>query len=676
MQRRALTRPGSQRPVPARGWLPAAIVALFLFVADFGPARADETRPSGPAPDVADCLACHGDSADIIEVDAGDGEVRELAAFDPAVLAAGVHGKLACSDCHTDIRDQEAPHQKQGEPVADCATCHERLLEAARAAGTESEHPGLLRVMKNVAAYRESYHARPDADHPERPKASCDQCHDTHGFQRREPGTPAHEAWRPEIPALCGEACHEDQFEDYTLSVHGVAVLEKGKPEAAVCSDCHTTHDIDNTSKDPTKLLITSQCGGCHEAQYRSYRATYHGQVHSLGYTYTAKCFDCHGSHDVLAPTDPESMVHPDNRLETCQECHDGDKLPLATAGFVSFGPHAHAGDFERYPQLWIATRFMVALLIGVFAFFWLHCGLWYYREWKDRRDGVPSPRVKVSELPLDETRHVRRFGAGWRMAHLAFALVTMTLVLTGTAALYAETAWARAVVDALGGPERTGVVHRVAATLFVGIFLVHFVVVMYHLLVRRRGQFRWFGPDSLVPRWQDFIDCYRMFRWFLGRGPRPLLDRWAYFEKFDYWAVFWGVNVIGFSGLMLAFPHVTASLLPGWVFNVATVVHGEEAFLAAVFLFTVHFFNNHFRPDKLPPPDIVMFTGTQSLDEFRRDHPAQYNRLVETGQLEAYLVDAPSGAFVTASRVLGLVLIGFGLILLVLVAIGFFSVL
>lgn len=64
----------------------------------------------------------------------------------------------------------------------------------------------------------------------------------------------------------------------------------------------------------------------------------------------------------------------------------------------------------------------------------------------------------------------------------------------------------------------------------------------------------------------------------------------------------------------MLAFPHVTATYLPGWVFNVATLVHGET-FLAAVFLFTVHFFNNHFRPDKLPPPDVGdVATGTQSL--------------------------------------------------------------
>ncbi|MDO8341374.1 MAG: cytochrome C, partial [Candidatus Woesebacteria bacterium] len=118
----------------------------------------------------------------------------------------------------------------------------------------------------------------------------------------------------------------------------------------------------------------------------------------------------------------------------------------------------------------------------------------------------------------------------------------------------------------------------------------------------------------------------------------------------------------------------VTATYLPGWVFNVATVVHAEEAFLAAVFLFTVHFFNNHFRPDKLPPPDVVMFTGTQSLDEFKHEHRAQYDRLVATGQLEQYLVDAPSAPFTLASRVLGLVLIAIGLSLLVMIAIGFLS--
>jgi len=109
-------------------------------------------------------------------------------------------------------------------------------------------------------------------------------------------------------------------------------------------------------------------------------------------------------------------------------------------------------------------------------------------------------------------------------------------------------------------------------------------------------------------------------------------------------------------------------------VFNVATLVHGEEAFLASVFLFTVHFFNNHFRPDKLPPPDIVMFTGSLSLEELRRDHPAQYLRLIDSGELKNYLVDAPSQPMTLGSKILGIVLIAAGLSLLFLVAIGFFT--
>ncbi|MCM2309430.1 MAG: hypothetical protein NDI91_18395, partial [Sulfuritalea sp.] len=65
---------------------------------------------------------------------------------------------------------------------------------------------------------------------------------------------------------------------------------------------------------------------------------------------------------------------------------------------------------------------------------------------------------------------------------------------------------------------------------------------------------------------------------------------------------------------------------------------------------------------------------GTQSLDEFKHEHAAQYQRLVDTGELEKYLVDAPSRPFTIGSKILGLVLICFGLVLLLLIAIGFFG--
>ena len=114
---------------------------------------------------------------------------------------------------------------------------------------------------------------------------------------------------------------------------------------------------------------------------------------------------------------------------------------------------------------------------------------------------------------------------------------------------------------------------------------------------------------------------------------------------------MFWGVTIIGGSGVILYFRAAVAKILPGYVFNLAMIFHGEEAVLAAVFLFTVHFFNNHFRPDKFPL-DTVMFTGALSLEEFKREHALEYERLVETGQLERHRVPPPSRAMVLGSRI------------------------
>ncbi|MFC5300122.1 cytochrome C [Azospira restricta] len=625
--------------------------------------------------DNAGCLSCHDGKKGKIEVPGKDGEKRALAHVDTRKFGMSIHSEMRCVACHQEITDSRAQHRKNPQAQApNCITCHEQLWADARRDKLTQEKERLGLVVQNIADYRKSFHARPDADDPTRAKAFCEDCHGSHEFRVPPQGSERRTAWHKEIPETCGAKCHEDQLESYLESVHGEELVDKGNVKAAVCTDCHSAHRVVNTSTDNFKLANVNTCGDCHKKQLNSYTDTYHGQVNRLGYTYTARCVDCHRSHDVKAVEDPNSTVHPKNRMKTCMKCHSDKKPGMhdATPGFASFAPHATTDDFEKYPQMFIASKFMVALLIFVFAFFWAHSGLWYYREWKDRQAGKAPPHIDTKGLVLDTGKHFRRFPLGWRIAHLVFALVTMTLVLTGTSALYAESAWAPVVAKAVGGPKMLGLIHRVAAFLFIGIFMIHFVYVMQKLL--RDRTFRWFGPDSLIPNWKDFADCWGMFKWFFGKGPRPLFDRWAYYEKFDYWAVFWGVNIIGWSGLMLAFPHVTAQFLPGWVFNVGTLVHGEEAFLAAVFLFTVHFFNNHFRPDKLPPPDVVMFTGTQSLEEFRHDHPAHYQRLVDSGEITQYLVDPPSRQFHGGSVALGLALIAVGLVLLLLVGVGFFT--
>jgi cytochrome b subunit of formate dehydrogenase len=173
-------------------------------------------------------------------------------------------------------------------------------------------------------------------------------------------------------------------------------------------------------------------------------------------------------------------------------------------------------------------------------------------------------------------------------------------------------------------------------------------------------------GPRSLVPQPIDLIQLLQHFRWFVGLGPRPRFDRYSYWEKFDYWAVFWGMAIIGTSGLMLWFPAFFARLLPGWIFNIALVIHGEEALMAMVFIFTVHFFNGHLRPDKFPM-DLVIFTGRVSVEELKHERPAEYGRLVTENALAKVMTDPPSKGLTTVGRIVGTTAVCIGLTVAVL---------
>ena len=630
--------------------------------------------------DNASCLSCHDGKKGKLDIPGADGKPRALHSVAPDKFGQGVHAQMQCVACHTDIKDNaEIANAHTKDPAqalkkVDCAGCHQELWDQAQKNGTAKDKPRFELVAKNIAAYKNSFHARPRADDKTKPNASCDNCHDTHSFNVPAKDSPQYAQWRLTIAKTCGTSCHEDQLEAYAGSIHGQEVLDKKNAKAAVCSDCHTAHAVTNSSSEPFKLAVTAKCGSCHEENLKSYKATYHGQISSLGYAYTAKCFDCHGSHEILKVTDPKSKVHADNRMTTCRQCHNGKKgVSVAPVGFASFQPHGNANDFARYPQIWVAWQIMVQLLVGTFGFFWLHTALWFYREYKERKDRSKQQHIKIDVLPAHfKGKHVKRFSAAWRIAHLTFALSLMVLTLTGMPLFYPDVAWAPVIMTALGGPHTAGLIHRISAVIFAGVFFWHLIYMVVGI-ARDWKNFKFFGPNSMIPNLQDGKDMLAMFKWFFGQGPRPVFDRWTYWEKFDYWAPFWGVTIIGVSGLIMWLPSVFGAFLPGWVFNVAAIFHGEEAFLAVVFLFTVHFFNNHFRPDKFPL-EVVMFTGTFSLEEFKHEHAVEYKRLLDSGELEKHLVDAPSPGKLFASKVLGFTLITFGLTLLTLVGIGFFS--
>lgn len=226
------------------------------------------------------------------------------------------------------------------------------------------------------------------------------------------------------------------------------------------------------------------------------------------------------------------------------------------------------------------------------------------------------------------------------RTLHVLMIVSFISLAVTGMTLKFSYTSWASTLSRMLGGYEAAGSIHRFAAVIMIGVFLTHLV----DIVRLKRKEFKsWksliFGEDSMLPNKQDYLDFVGSIKWFLGLGDRPQYGRWTYWEKFDYFAVFWGVAVIGSTGFMLWFPEIFTLLIPGWMINVATIIHSDEALLATGFIFTVHFFNTHLRPEKFPM-DMVVFTGYMPVEELKHDKPKEFEQLVQSGELDKHLTE------------------------------------
>ena len=265
--------------------------------------------------------------------------------------------------------------------------------------------------------------------------------------------------------------------------------------------------------------------------------------------------------------------------------------------------------------------------------------------------------------------KQYERFDPVLRTLHFFVIISFLTLVLTGTTIKFSGVGIFQTISKLLGGYQVTGFMHRVAAVITFGYFIAHLAYMFY--LKRKNGKsYKYFlcGENSLVPNKNDFKEYVQTIKWFLGMAERPLYGKWTYWEKFDYFAVFWGVAIIGASGLLLWCPEFFTKLgVPGAVINIATIIHSDEALLATGFIFTVHFFNTHFRPDKFPM-DKVIFTGSVPLKELKKDRPRLYKQLVESGELEKYLVDPPSKRFLIVVKIFGFAALATGIVFIILI--------
>src|SRR5215469_809387 len=268
--------------------------------------------------------------------------------------------------------------------------------------------------------------------------------------------------------------------------------------------------------------------------------------------------------------------------------------------------------------------------------------------------------------------RWFKRFTPAQRYLHGALFTSFLGLAATGLPLRFSESIWARHMAAAVGGFGAILFVHKFCALVLTGAFLVHVKDLATRAFVRREKGIFW-GPTSMIANLKDVKDLFSHMRYFVGLGPKPEFERYAYWEKFDYWAVFWGMMVIGFSGYAMWFAPFFAHFLPGWALNAVLVIHSEEGLLAILFIFSIHFVNTHLRPGSFPM-DMVIFTGVESEEEFKHKRSVEYERLAAAGKLESRLGEKPASWLVNFGRVVGTIAITIGIVLLVLTLTAYFG--
>ncbi len=570
-------------------WVRSAIVicsaSALICLAALLPVRSQEGgEPATIArSDVDTCLACHASATE---------KTRPV---DKTALDRSPHAGLVCQDCHSSIT--AAPHTAAMlEEKASCATCHP----------------------DQEAAYAKGLHSNPDkqpGDHPT--CVFCHGCGDPHAIGKADTWT------RPAKVALCSN-CHRDRTRmrrygpdtdavgSYQASFHGKALLRYGNYRVAICSDCH-------------------------------------------------------GHHDVLSPDDPAAPTNRANAAKTCGQagCHHGAKVNFAMSGANHLSLKVKAA-----PILRIEEWFFYLLTAGTLAVLLLGIALDLRREVFDKEPpksgrpagiaislsflcmvatlvmssfGIPGRRWplagaavlfvlafilrlfhrKATAEPLPKGKYLR-LTVAQRLQHAALALSFSGLVLSGMPLRYADIVWVRQLYLFLGGMVVMRVVHRVCGVIMIATWIWHTIYLLYRWKKAGFSLNSW----TMFPTRKDFRDFFATALYYLHlTNELPKYDRFHFKEKFDYFAVYWGMPIMVLSGLVLWFPVALGNILPETAVSAALIAHSDEAVLAFLAIVMWHLYNTHFHPERFPM-NPVWLTGTLTEEEMARDHPLELERL------------------------------------------------
>lgn len=596
----------------------------------------------GQAPD---CLECHHDPSLEKHVD-------------PKAFQQSVHGVLSCADCHTDIK--AFPHEPAPAKVS-CGSCH-----------TEAQQ-----------AFETGIHARAGQQGNGKTPA-CLTCHgDPHRIKpSSDPASPTAHA---NVPRTCGQ-CHSvklvmesgglstQPFFSYQESVHGRAIAA-GREKAAVCTDCHRSHDVLTAAdaKSPIfKFNVPQTCGRCHENVSKEFQGSIHGQSLQRGNSQAPVCTDCHGIHLIKPHIDPTSSVASQALARTtCAKCHEGVRLSeeFGVAGhrattyldsyhglasqlgsgvvancaschgihniLASTDPRStihkdnlvqtcgqcHPGASQNFTAGKIHLDVPLSRDIGSLGTFWVRriylVLITLTLGGMVLHNGILWRRKALLHRAA-RPRPIVRMNRNQRVQHWLLLSSFIVLAATGFALKYPDS-WLAWLLGANETFRRLG--HRVAAVVMLVLGVYH---AGYMLLTREGRQ----GVRDFLPRRKDLSDLFANLRYHLGRSPdKPRFGRFGYAEKAEYLAVVWGTLLMGITGLMLWFEVEVVRLLPRWSVDIATAIHFYEAILAVSAIFVWHFYQVIFDPD-VYPINWAFWDGGVSEEHYREHHALHYEEI------------------------------------------------
>ena len=680
---------------------------LLLISPVFSPAQSNE-----------DCLACHGQPG-LTKQKKGQ-EIQLYVNND--IYRKTIHGALGCVDCHQGFNAAAIPHARVINPV-DCKTCHDtgpydQSIHAAAlgAAGCiechgkhdilSAQNPDSGTNRNHVLGTCGRCHKLED-EHYSRSShgtalaagaASAPSCVDCHGAHPIVPvADPESVVYKTKEPAVCLK-CHLDDAQvrrqvgvaagfiaGYEESIHGV-MLKAGNLNAPTCSSCHGAHDMALGSSANSlvgKFKVPETCGACHGEIVKVFNESAHGNALRAGNQRAPNCTDCHGEHQIFAPTDPRSLVSGKNvSARVCAECHNSvmltQKYGLASERFGSFedsyhglasrggsvavancaschGYHnikpssdptstiskanlpatcskCHPGANENFTKgevhlviqpetepvlYWIRSIYTWLILLTIGGMLAHNVA-----DFIDKSRFRFAMRRGLIEMEHAATNQYLRMSFNERLQHATLALSFITLVITGFMLRFPDAWW---VTPIRRWSEWVfsirGLVHRIAGVVMIAISIYH----LYYVIAVPRG--RQLIRD-LVPKVPDAREFWGMFKYYTRISKqKPQFGRFSYIEKAEYWALIWGVIVMGGTGIILWFNNYFMGVLTllGW--NIAETIHYYEAWLATLAILVWHFYFVIFNPS-VYPLNTACIRGTLTEEEMAEEHPRELEEL------------------------------------------------